>query len=113
VAKEVQDINSSIQVLEVATDITEKDSVDEMFKKVKSKFGTADVLVNNSGAMGELGQVREISDKTWWRDFVSVCYIHCLEEVTNLFQRKSMSKAHSSSRKASSISSALKGKLLL
>ena len=38
------------QTLSGKMDVTEKDSVDEFVKSVKEKFGSVDILVNNSGA---------------------------------------------------------------
>jgi NAD(P)-dependent dehydrogenase (short-subunit alcohol dehydrogenase family) len=71
VAEEVRKINSSIQVLQVPTDITNPASVDGLFAKVKSIFGTAEVLVNNSGVLSGLSPIRDVPETTWWRDFVS------------------------------------------
>ena len=70
VAEEVRKINSAIQVLEVAADITNKTSVDQLFVEVRSTFGNADVLVNNSEVLSELGHLRDAPESTWWRDFV-------------------------------------------
>lgn len=70
VAEEVRKINSAIQVLEVAADITNKTSVDQLFVEVRSTFGNADVLVNNSEVLSELGHLRDAPKSTWWRDFV-------------------------------------------
>ncbi len=66
VAQDVRAIDSSIKVLTVAADITDERAVDALFDKVKSAFGTADVLVNNAGLGDGGGRIGEVDPKTWW-----------------------------------------------
>jgi hypothetical protein len=58
-------------VLCVPTDIADADSIAVLFDKVKSEFGTADVLVNNAGVGGFGGPVRDADPVDWWKSFVS------------------------------------------
>ncbi|KAJ4290032.1 hypothetical protein N0V88_006834 [Collariella sp. IMI 366227] len=45
----LKEINPEVQVLSVATNIADTESVAELFTKVKATFGHADILVNNAG----------------------------------------------------------------
>lgn len=72
VAKEIGAVNPSIDVLSVATDVTNIQSVNDMFEKVKTKFGHADVLVNNAGTSA-VGPIKDVDEKEWWNDFVRFC----------------------------------------
>jgi NAD(P)-dependent dehydrogenase (short-subunit alcohol dehydrogenase family) len=74
VAEEVKAISPSTEVLVEAADITSAESIDELWKKIKTKFGEVDVLINNAGTLnGGLNAfvpIGEIDPKNWWLDFV-------------------------------------------
>jgi NAD(P)-dependent dehydrogenase (short-subunit alcohol dehydrogenase family) len=55
--------------LAVPTDVTEPESVAALFEAVQSRWGRADLLVNNAGTFGPAGAVDEIS-LTAWREVV-------------------------------------------
>ena len=55
------------QAMVVRADISERDEVNRMVKKVVEKFGKIDILVNNAGVV-TLGPAEELSEKAWDRD---------------------------------------------
>lgn len=73
-AKEINAINPSIDVLPIATDITNVQSVENVWEKIKTKFGHADVLINNAGT-ASVGLIKDVDEKNWWADFVSSIHI--------------------------------------
>lgn len=70
VAKEIHAINNKIEVLSVPTDVSDIQSVSQLWDKVKETFGHADVLVNNAGTLNA-GTIATADPKAWWTDFVS------------------------------------------
>ncbi len=56
-------------VLVVPTDITESDQVDEAVAAALERFGTIDVLINNSGVGGPSGPLWELSLEDWRATF--------------------------------------------
>ncbi|MAD87095.1 MAG: hypothetical protein CL912_29400 [Deltaproteobacteria bacterium] len=71
VESELKEINPNIRVLAIATDITEKNAVDEAFEKIKDTFGHVDILINNAGVNLE-GQGALVADEKpddWWKSF--------------------------------------------
>lgn len=46
------------------TDITNKETVENMFKEVISEFGSIDILVNNAG-MEKAGALRKLTEQDW------------------------------------------------
>jgi len=69
VTKDIQAINKNINVLPVATDIRNAESVASLWWKVKEEFGHADVLINNAATFGNNQPVAEASPDSWWNDF--------------------------------------------
>lgn len=65
-------VNPKVQYLSVPTDISNEESVAALFEKVKSTFGTVDVIVNNAGVNGgEPNKLQDHDPKEWWSTFVS------------------------------------------
>ncbi|KAL9625498.1 MAG: hypothetical protein Q9160_000208 [Pyrenula sp. 1 TL-2023] len=63
-------INPNVQYLSVPTDISGEESVEALFEKVKSTFGTADVLISNAAISGaEPGKLQDMDPKGWWAAF--------------------------------------------
>jgi NADP-dependent 3-hydroxy acid dehydrogenase YdfG len=62
---EVKKVNPDIQVLAVPTNVTEPDSVAELFAKTKETFGRLDLLFNNAGFGGKGVLLEDIEFKTW------------------------------------------------
>ncbi|KAF2871137.1 hypothetical protein BDV95DRAFT_573352 [Massariosphaeria phaeospora] len=58
----------NVEVLSVPTDITDPAAVAALFEKVKSKYGHADVLVNNAGGFNALGPAKDVAINDWWKD---------------------------------------------
>jgi NADP-dependent 3-hydroxy acid dehydrogenase YdfG len=69
--QEIKKINPNIQVLTQALDIRNKESVETLFAKIKSDFGTVDVLVNNAGSGKSALAIRDVDPEDFWYDFVS------------------------------------------
>ncbi|KAK9238792.1 hypothetical protein V1525DRAFT_418237 [Lipomyces kononenkoae] len=68
--EEVRKVNTQVEVLPVALEITDEESVKNLFKHVKNKFATVDVLVSNAGVFsGEGLHIRTAPSSAWWRDF--------------------------------------------
>ena len=68
--KELKQINSSYEVIGFYPDLSIKEDMDEVFKKVKEIYGHIDILINNAG----------ISSKTKIEDYTDEEY----EKITNL-----------------------------
>jgi NAD(P)-dependent dehydrogenase (short-subunit alcohol dehydrogenase family) len=62
---EVKKVNPDIQVLAVPTNVTEPDSVAELFAKTKETFGRLDLLFNNAGFGGKGALLEDIEFKQW------------------------------------------------
>lgn len=114
VVKDIYAIDSKIEVLSVPTDITDPGSVSQLWARVKSKFGHADVLVNNAGTVNG-GPLAYADPKAWWSDFVSFTAALIDSQMMYadnvvLFGRKPTSMARFLSLKASYSFLARKGK---
>lgn len=69
VEAKVQKINSSIKTLAIPMDVTSESAVADLFARVKSTFGVADVLINNA-CVNEGGPViHEADTSKWWSNF--------------------------------------------
>ena len=70
VAKEVHEIDPKIQVFEGSgVDMTNAESIKDLWAKIKQSFGHADVLVANAGIF-EGGTIADTDPATWWRQMV-------------------------------------------
>ena len=62
----VRQINSSGAVAEYwYLDVTKETEVQEVFGKIKQRFGKIDVLVNNAGISGANKPTHEVSEQEW------------------------------------------------
>ncbi len=68
--KELKQINSSYNVIGFYPELSSKEEIDEVFKKVKEIYGHIDILINNAG----------ISSKTKIEDYTEEEY----DKITNL-----------------------------
>jgi NADP-dependent 3-hydroxy acid dehydrogenase YdfG len=68
----IKSVNPDVQVLSVATDVSNQASVEALFKTVKEKFGHVDVLVNNAGVLNCVDLIGDAAPGKWWADFVSL-----------------------------------------
>ena len=59
------------QTLAVGTDISDSKAVANLFARVASTFGHADVLVNNAAISSGGGIMHEEDPEKWWKNFVS------------------------------------------
>jgi len=69
VEREIHTLNPNVQVLKAQADITDVAAVEEVYHKIKSAFGTGDVLVNNAGTFTHKGSIADAVPKDWWQDF--------------------------------------------
>lgn len=65
----VRAINPSVDYISVPTDLTDPASVDSLFRLVRSRYGHADVLVNNAGTFSQSDVLGKVDPNTWWSDF--------------------------------------------
>lgn len=70
VADSVNKKYPNVELLPVPTDIADPASVAALFEKVKSKYGHADVLINNAGVFRAIAPVKDIDQQAWWDDMV-------------------------------------------
>jgi len=52
----------------IKMDVTNRDQVREVFKKVKDEFGRIDILVNNAATLDNAAQIQNMSYELWDRD---------------------------------------------
>ncbi|KAG7292168.1 hypothetical protein NEMBOFW57_002203 [Staphylotrichum longicolle] len=62
-------INPNVQVLSVAANIADNQSVADLFAKVQASFGHADILVNSAGVNAGGGNIHEEDADKWWQNF--------------------------------------------
>lgn len=68
--------------LGIKTDVTSKDEVDEMVRRVTAELGPVDVLVNNAAIYGG-GRIQDITEEAWDREMavnLKGC-LHCCKAV--------------------------------
>jgi len=68
VAKEIESVERNVLIIK--TDITKREEVDSMVKRILDEFGKIDVLVNNAG-IARRAKAEEMSEKDW-DDVISV-----------------------------------------
>jgi NADP-dependent 3-hydroxy acid dehydrogenase YdfG len=68
--REIKEINPKVKVLTQALDIRNQTSVQALFAKIKSEFGTIDVLVNNAGSGKSALPIKVVDPEDFWYDFV-------------------------------------------
>ena len=54
--------------LVLPVDVTDRQAVETMVRRVEEELGPVDVLVNNAGSFYALGPVWEVEPAKWWRD---------------------------------------------
>ena len=65
-AEEVQRMGRRSRAIKM--DVTNREQVREVFKKVKDEFGRIDILVNNAATLDNVGQIQNMSYELWDRD---------------------------------------------
>lgn len=65
-AEEIRQVESSAEVLSVATDVTDPSEVEKLVDEATGRFGTVNVLVNNAGGIGRRVPFHELSDDEWF-----------------------------------------------
>lgn len=65
----VRAINLSIDLLCIPTDLTDSASVENLYSLVRTRYGHADVLVNNAGTFAQSDIVGNVNPTAWWSDF--------------------------------------------
>jgi NAD(P)-dependent dehydrogenase (short-subunit alcohol dehydrogenase family) len=73
VEQDVHLINPSVQTLAVGADMTDEQSVEGLFEKVKATFGHADVMVVSAGLNSAKPVIHENSVDDFWNNFV--CFL--------------------------------------
>ncbi len=87
VVKEIK--GYGVNALGVKADVSSPDQVEAMFDKVREKFGTLDVLVNNSGIQKDVPFL-EMSPKDWQKvlDVNLTGYFLCAQQAAREFKRR-------------------------
>lgn len=67
--EEIKNINPEVKVLTEALDVRNQDSVQALFAKIKSEYGTVDVLVNNAGSGKSALPIKDVNPEDFWYDF--------------------------------------------
>ena len=68
--EEIKSINPEVKVLTEALDVRNQGSVQALFAKIKSEYGTVDVLVNNAGSGKSALPIKDVDPEDFWYDFV-------------------------------------------
>ncbi|MGI0083779.1 MAG: SDR family NAD(P)-dependent oxidoreductase [Nitrososphaerales archaeon] len=55
------------RAIKIKADVSDKEQVSVMFKKIRDEFGKLDILVNNAGAHNRVNSYREIDEEMWDR----------------------------------------------
>ncbi|KAM0751717.1 NAD-P-binding protein [Meredithblackwellia eburnea MCA 4105] len=58
----IQDLASLERILVLPLDITNSEQREAAFKSIKEKYGRLDVLVNNAGVVGDVGEVESVTE---------------------------------------------------
>lgn len=72
VADGISQSHPDVETLVVPTDVSNPVSVAALFEKVKEKYGHADVLVNNAAVFSAIGPIKDVDQKSWWDEMVSI-----------------------------------------
>ncbi|RMZ69984.1 oxidoreductase short chain dehydrogenase reductase family [Pyrenophora seminiperda CCB06] len=67
VEKDIGAINPKVQVMKTQADITDLAAVEKVYQKVKEKFGSAHVLVNNAGVLTSPKPISDTAIEDWWK----------------------------------------------
>jgi len=90
ISKEIKELGR--RALSVACDISHRDEVESMVKKVQDEFGKIDILVNAHGVVSTWGKgVLDTVEEDWDRDFninLKGTYLCCQAVVPNMKARK-------------------------
>ena len=76
VENDLKKINPSLETLTVAANIADKASVASLFDQVKTKFGYADILINNAGVINGPGLIADADADGWWSNFVGAAWLN-------------------------------------
>lgn len=68
VAAETQK-QGAVEVLAIAADLTQTDTIDRVVSEAINRFGTIHVLVNNAGMLGSFSCFEELTDDEWFQVF--------------------------------------------
>ena len=71
--QKVLSLSPSVEVVMKAVDVQNERQVVELFEEIKTKYGKADVLVNNAGC-NKGGPIANTPISNIWTDFVSLAY---------------------------------------
>lgn len=65
-AREIQALGRKSFAIKM--DVTNREQVQAVFKKVKEEFGRIDILINNAGTLDHVSQIEDQNDDFWERD---------------------------------------------
>ena len=71
-------------------DVTDREQVREMVRRVEVELGPVDFLVNNAGSFYTIGPVWEVDPEAWWRDVtinLNGVFLCCREALPRMVAR--------------------------
>lgn len=68
-AARINKSHPSVETLVAPTDISSEESVSKLYEQISTKYGHADILVNNAAVNPAFGPMTETSPEQWWKGF--------------------------------------------
>jgi 3-oxoacyl-[acyl-carrier protein] reductase len=74
----------------IKMDVTNRDQIREVFKRVKDEFGRIDILINNAATLDNVAQIQKMDYKLWDRDIAVnlTGAFNCTKEVWPYMQEQ-------------------------
>jgi NAD(P)-dependent dehydrogenase (short-subunit alcohol dehydrogenase family) len=90
-ASEVEAVAREIGGLAIASDVSQRDSVDAMVEQVEAELGPIELLAANAGIAGWEEKAWDVEPDEWWRTFeinVLGVYLCCRAVIPGMIERR-------------------------